>query len=112
MINMLEHKGYFGTVEYSAEDNLLYGKVVGINGLISYDGESLSSLKECFIEAIDDYLICCDAEGREPMKPYCGKLDGVSISPELHKDFALFSSKKNKPMPEALEEAMRNYIAV
>ena len=111
MNNNLEYKGYQGTVEYSAEDDILYGKVIGIRGLISYEGESLTELKACFIEAIDDYLPCCEEEKREPMKPYYGKLEDVSISPELHRDFALFSSRNNKRMSEALEEAVKKYIA-
>ena len=32
--NVLEYKGYTGTVEFSAEDNILFGKVIGIEGLI------------------------------------------------------------------------------
>ena len=112
MNNTLEHKGYHGTVEYSAEDNILHGKVIGITGLISYDGESLIELTACFIEAVDDYLSSCEAENREPMIPYCGKLDNVTISPELHKDFVLYSAKNNKRVNEALEEAMKSYIAV
>ena len=79
MIDMLEHKGYLGTVEYSAENNILYGKIVGITGVISYEGESISELKSCFVEVIDDYLSCCEAEGRIPMKSYCGKLNDVYI---------------------------------
>ena len=31
----LEHKGYTGSIEYSEEDGLLYGKVLGIKSLIS-----------------------------------------------------------------------------
>jgi predicted HicB family RNase H-like nuclease len=36
----LDYKGYAGSIEYSPEDNLLFGKVLGINGLISYEGET------------------------------------------------------------------------
>ena len=112
MNNFIEHKGYVGTVEYSAEDNILFGQVVGIRGLISYEGDSIEQLKADFVEAIDDYLIECEANGKEPQQPYSGKLDDVSISPELHRDFILHSSRKNKRIDEALEEAMKNYIAV
>lgn len=58
--NVLEYKGYTGTVEFSAEDNILFGKVIGIDGLISYEGESVSSLKEDFEAAVDDYLEMCE----------------------------------------------------
>jgi len=58
MNNLLEYKGFYGTVEYSAEDNLLYGKVIDLpNVLIMYDGDSLESLKKDFMESIDFYLL-------------------------------------------------------
>ena len=69
MNNFLEYKGYYGSVEYSREDELLHGKLVGIRGLVSYDGICLGSLKSCFMEAVDDYLEMCESEGLEPEKP-------------------------------------------
>ncbi|MCL2198818.1 MAG: type II toxin-antitoxin system HicB family antitoxin [Defluviitaleaceae bacterium] len=69
MNNHLSYKGYTGTVEYTAEDDILFGKVIGIRGLISYEGESISSIKKCFVDAIDDYLEMCKQEGLEPQKP-------------------------------------------
>ena len=48
----LEHKGYAGSIEYSEEDGLLYGKVLGIKGLISYEGETGKDLEADFKEAI------------------------------------------------------------
>lgn len=59
MSNFLEYKDYYGTVDYSAEDNILYGKVIGVNGLISYEGDSIEALKADFEDAIDDYLEMC-----------------------------------------------------
>jgi predicted HicB family RNase H-like nuclease len=38
VLRHLEYKGYTGTIEYSKEDDLLYEKVLGIKGLISYEG--------------------------------------------------------------------------
>ena len=34
----LEYKGYTGTIEYSKEDKLLFGKVIGVKSLLSYEG--------------------------------------------------------------------------
>jgi len=73
MSNHLEYKGYYGSVEYSKEDDVLHGKLVGIDDLVSYDGMCLQSLKRCFIEAVDDYLEMCDAEGLKPDKPVVTK---------------------------------------
>ena len=44
-MNRLEYKGYYGSIEYSAEDNCLYGKVLGMpKDLISYEGNTASEL--------------------------------------------------------------------
>ena len=60
MSNLLEYKDYLGTVEYSSSDKVLYGKVIGINGLVSYEGDSIESLQADFEEAVDDYLVMCE----------------------------------------------------
>lgn len=54
----MEYRGYTGTVEYSEEDNILFGKVLGIRALISYEGESISQLKEDFHSKV--FFICVD----------------------------------------------------
>ena len=48
MNNTLEYKGYFGSIEFSNEDNCFYGKILGINVLdhIVIGGNSILSLKE------------------------------------------------------------------
>ena len=37
MNNTIQYKGYVGSVEFSEEDSIFYGKVLGIRSLISYD---------------------------------------------------------------------------
>jgi len=70
MNNLLEYKGYYGTVEFSAADNILFGKVLGINGLISFEGNSIKNLKNDFEGAINDYLDMCEEKGIDPEKAY------------------------------------------
>ena len=55
MKNTMEYKGYIGSVEFSEEDCILYGKVMGIHSLISYEGETAKELLEDFHGAVDDY---------------------------------------------------------
>ena len=56
MKNTMEYKGYIGSVEFSEEDCILYGKVMGIR---SYEGETAKELLEDFHGAVDDYLTLC-----------------------------------------------------
>ena len=45
MKNLIEYKGYLGSVEFSSEDEVFFGKVQGIRSLISYEGNTASELQ-------------------------------------------------------------------
>ena len=63
MKSTMEYKGYVGTIEFSEEDELFFGEVMGIRSLISYEGSTAKELVEDFHVAVDDYLELCKAEG-------------------------------------------------
>ena len=65
-MDILEHKGYTGSIEFSEEDNLFFGKVIGIRSLVSYEGKDINELTEDFQGAVDDYLNLCKEIGFEP----------------------------------------------
>ncbi len=109
MSNLLEYKDYLGTVEYSSSDKVLYGKVIGINGLVSYEGDSIESLQSDFEEAVDEYLEMCAEQGVEPQKTYKGTFN-VRISPMLHKNLAAFAAAHNKTLNSTVEDAIRAYV--
>lgn len=109
MSNLLEYKDYLGTVEYSSSDKILYGKVIGINGLVSYEGNSIESLQNDFEEAVEDYLEMCQEQGIEPQKTYKGTFN-VRISPSLHRNLAMFAALHNKTLNATVEEAIRAYV--
>lgn len=56
MDNTIPYKGYVGSVEFSEEDRSFYGKVMGVQSLISYEGENEEELLNDFHAAVDDYL--------------------------------------------------------
>lgn len=42
-MGQLKYKGYAGSVEYSEEDNCLFGKVLGLRkSCITYEGETIN----------------------------------------------------------------------
>lgn len=109
MNNLLEYKGYYGTVEFSDTDNILFGKVVGTTSLISYEGDSVQNLKADFEGAVDDYLEMCAAAGTKPEKTYRGSFN-VRISPALHKRLVLFSASHGQTLNSTVEEAIRRFV--
>lgn len=60
--NTIQYKGYVGSVEFSEEDGIFYGKVKGVCSLISYEGENEKELLNDFHNAVDDYLKTCVEE--------------------------------------------------
>lgn len=66
-MNTMSYKGYLGSVAFSEQDGVFYGKVEGINGLVNFEGESVKELTDAFHEAVDDYLAYCADEGIEPV---------------------------------------------
>ena len=65
-MDFLEYKGYKGSIEYSEEDNCLFGKVQGMNkAQILYEGQTLDELRKDFEEGIDSYIEGCKADNVE-----------------------------------------------
>ncbi len=110
MNNIMEYKGYNGTVEYSAEDNILFGKVIGIKSIVSYEGRSVEELRTDFEEAVDEYLACCAEKGIEPEKTYKGSLN-VRFSPETHRKATLIAFSEHISLNQFIENSVNEKIA-
>ena len=110
MSNTMEYKGYIGSVEFSAEDELFFGKVTGIRALISYEGTTAHELVDDFHAAVDDYLALCEAEGIEAEKAYKGSFN-VRISPELHKKAAIAAMAQQISLNRFVENSIVKAIS-
>lgn len=111
MKNTIEYKNYTGTVEFSEEDGVFFGKVIGIRSLISYEGTNAQELIEDFHGAVDAYLDICRYEGVEPEKAYKGSFN-VRVSPELHKLAVIYATENQTTLNNFVEEAMRKALCV
>ena len=109
MRNTMQYKGYVGSVEFSEEDRLFFGKVLGIRSVISYDGKNAQELVEDFHGAVDDYLAMCAAEGITPEKAYKGSFN-VRISAEMHKQAAICALQNNISLNKIVEQALKRFL--
>ncbi len=105
----LEYKGYTGSIEYSKEDKILFGKVLGIRSLLSYEGSSGIELETDFKTVIDEYLEDCNQREIQPEMPYKGSFN-VRISPDLHRALAIRSIELNTSQNQVVGEALRSYL--
>ncbi len=109
MSSTMEYKGYIGSVEFSENDRLFFGKVLGVRALISYEGTTATELVEDFHGAVDDYLELCAQQGIEPEKAYKGSFN-VRVSPELHRTAAVYAAMQKISLNSFVENALRSFI--
>ena len=110
MNNTIQYKGYVGSVEFSEDDGIFYGKVMGIRSLISYEGTNVKELLDDFHGAVDDYLETCRQEGREPEIAFKGSFN-IRISPELHKKIYIYATSHQMSINKYIEETLAHSSA-
>ena len=108
-MNTLSYKDYIGTVSYSSDDELFYGKLEHINDLITFESENAHDLKKAFEEAVDDYIAFCKEKGVEPEKPFKGSFN-VRVKPYLHKQAYLKALKSGMTLNKFIETAIENEL--
>ena len=89
MNNIMEYKGYVGSVEFSEKDGLFFGKVQGIRSLISYEGTNASELVSDFHGAVDDYL----TDGLPSMQSCINRVLTVLSRRQLKKSYLLYGTE-------------------
>ena len=102
---MMEYKGYIGVVEYDSEAKIFHGDVINTNDVITFQGKSVDEIEKEFKESINYYISWCKKDGKEPEKPYSGKFN-LRLSPELHREIALASSKIKLSLNKFVEKAL------
>ena len=110
MNNTMEYKGYVGSVEFSENDGMFFGKVMGVRSLISYEGSNSKELVEDFHAAVEDYLALCESQNQPPEKAYKGSFN-VRISPELHKQTAIYAASQQTSLNNVVADALRSYVS-
>jgi len=108
----MTYKGYTAHIAYSAEDTCLVGHIMGINDVIGFHADSVVEIRTIFEETVDDYLQTCARLGRQPNKPYSGRVT-LRIPPDLHARLAVMAEAKgeslNAWMMAALTESVEQH---
>ena len=105
MSEIASYKGFTGSMDVSDEDDCLFGKILFINDLITYEGQTVAELKRAFKEAVDGYIEHCQEVGKEPNKPYSGSLN-VRIGGERHKQVAQRAASQGISLNQFIADAV------
>lgn len=110
MINSMTYKGYTASMVFDAQDKIIVGRVLDIDDIITFHGESVSEFEANFHAVVEDYLAASRQLGSAPEKPASGKLM-LRIAPEVHaaalKAAARNGTSLNKWAEGALGKAAR-----
>lgn len=107
--NLLKYKNYIGSIEYDLTDKCLFGKILFIDDLITYEGYTIDELENAFHKMVDDYLETCKAIGKEPQKTYSGNFN-IRISPEIHQTLAEIAKKENISLNKLIAAIFNNFL--
>lgn len=106
----MSYKGYTASMVFDAEDKIIVGRVLDIDDIISFHGESISEFETNFHTTVEDYLAASKELGTLPEKPASGKVM-LRIAPEIHaaalKAAARSGTSLNKWAEGALSKAAR-----
>ena len=109
MNSVLHYKGYSARPEYSADDQIFYGKSLGIDDLVDFYTEDARKIELEFHAAVDDYLAFCKEIGKDPQKTFSGTFN-VRVVPELHRKAALKAQEDCTTLNRVVEEALKEYL--
>lgn len=102
---MFKYGSYIAKPEVDSDAGLLYGKVLNISATITFQGENVKEAEQNFRKAVDLYIQTCKAQGREPDKPFSGKLP-FRTTPDIHRDIYVAATRANKSINAWMEDVL------
>lgn len=109
MSNILTYKNYSGSVEFSAEDNIFYGKILGINDMVNFEGTSVEELRASFEEAVKDYIETCRKLNKEPEKTFKGSFN-VRVPVELHREAYIIAQRNKISLNDLVKKSLHYMV--
>jgi predicted HicB family RNase H-like nuclease len=102
----MKYKGYTGVVELEEGSDVLFGRVIGLRDVITFQGESVAEVTQAFHDSVDDYLEFCAERGESPEKTYSGQFV-LRLDRKLHRDLAVFAERLGVSLNTLIEGMLR-----
>ncbi len=105
MSNSMTYKGYTASMRFDADDKIIVGRVLDIDDIISFHGESVAGFETAFQAAVDGYIAACAHLGSALDKPASGKMM-LRIAPEVHAAALKAAARKGVSLNKWAEQAL------
>lgn len=102
---MFKYGNYIAKPEVDAEEGVLHGRVLNISDVVCFQGKTVKEAEQEFRKAVDAYIATCREKGKEPAKPFSGKLP-FRTTPEIHRDIYIASTRVDKSINAWMEDVL------
>lgn len=106
MNNTMSYKGYTASMIFDAEDKIIVGRVLDIDDVIAFHGESVAEFEQNFQAVVDDYMCACTQLDSAPEKPASGKLM-LRVAPTVHAAALNAAPRSGVSLNKWAEQALR-----
>ena len=100
---VMQYKDYTGQVEFDDEAGLFHGEVVNLRDVITFQGTSVSELRQALADSVEDYLEFCAGRGAAPQPP---KERDADLREELIRTYSQFAKVRAVALGKHLEQEM------
>ena len=108
-MNTMKHKGYIACIDFDADDCIFTGRLLGIEDIVTFHGESVAELETAFHDAVAHYLAVSVQTGRKAQKSYSGRL-ALRMPPELHAQAAVKAASAGKSINQWLIDTVQTAL--
>ncbi|MCI5137998.1 MAG: type II toxin-antitoxin system HicB family antitoxin [Candidatus Electrothrix sp. AR1] len=105
----LSYESYTGSIKVSIEDNCLHGKILFIDDIITYEGDTVDELRISFEEAVKHYISYCEETGKSANKPYSGTFN-VRVGQEFHRKAAKKAYQEGISLNDFVTQCLRKEL--
>ena len=105
----MKYKGYTAHIEVDETAGILFGKVLDVKDVITFQADTVAELKKEFHNSVDDYLEWCAELEEEPDKPFSGNLP-FRTTPQRHHQIFLAAKKAGKSINAWMDDVIAQEI--
>ncbi|MCC6329150.1 MAG: type II toxin-antitoxin system HicB family antitoxin [Acidobacteria bacterium] len=110
MNSTLKYKGFTAKIDFSADDGVFVGRVLGIDDIVIFHGKTVAELKKEFKESIEFHLEVCAKESKRIKKSFSGKVL-LRLPSELHARISEVAASKGKSINEWGKEVLETAVS-
>ncbi len=101
----MTYKGYSAALEVDEGSEEIHGRVLGINGTVTFHAPTVAEAREEFAKSVEAHLALLARQGLPAERPFSGKFL-VRLDADQHRDLADFATVHSLSLNESVRLAV------